>query len=29
MKINENVFPFTKNYGTLIDLLGLKEKLSI
>lgn len=29
MKINENVFPFTKNYGTLIDLMGLKEKLSI
>lgn len=29
MKINENVFPFTKKYGTLIDLLGLKEKPSI
>lgn len=29
MKINENVSPFTESYGTLIDLLGLKEKLSI
>lgn len=29
MKINEKVFLFTKNYGTLTDLLGLKEKLSI
>lgn len=29
MKINENVFSFPKNYGTLIDLLGLKDKLSI
>lgn len=29
MKINENVSPFTENYGTLIDLLGLKKKLSI
>lgn len=26
MKLNENVFPFAKNYGTLTDLPGLKKK---